>query len=426
MNVFINLAEKNGFTILRSGLVIANREEMPKTINLARMELNAAEMVPKKEDYIHPQVRALSQAYLGAGGYFLDFRKKGVLKESLPLMLLKADGGNRGKVLKVQRDHSYSVADTVGHVMGATWDGSKKNGSPGINAELKIDTVLAGDDARRMLSVPPLIDSVSMAVSYKWEKSHPELGWWTFFELLGQELDGETVSLVVTEILGYDHLGLVWSGGDSRASFLNHPQLSEQLNPEQPGEWLLGKEMFVAGLEKSADNEKKQINLPGNGQLSVNPNRSFDMNEEKTGLYVNDLDGVQGALGVEIANETELQEAIGALVGANRELKEARNELQAMVAALKPRAEIGDKTIVNLRANVIRMGKALRGDKFTEENEKRIKSADYEMLLYLEEDMQAQMDAKFPAAGRRSSLEELEEGGEKPAVAVNEADYKIG
>jgi len=417
MNGFLNLEDRSGFSVLRSNLVVIN----PAAAENEQAALASAEMMPQEGDYIFPRVRALSAAYLGHAGYYLDFSRKDVLKNSIPLMLLKSAGGSREKALKVQRNHSYNIENTIGHIKSNEWDGSKKLGHPGINAELSIDTVLAADDARRIMSNPPLIDSVSMAVGYKWEHSHPEMRFWTFIDLLGQEVDGEIVRFVVTEIIDYDHIGLVWSGGDTSAGFLNkyQAQFSEKVEKGK-GRWILDDQVCVLGAtQEDSGTLKKSITLPDDRRVKVkSPNRRKNMSEVLTGLTIKNLSQFQELLGLEIKDEGDLLEAITGLSEANVELREEVQEL-------KPLAELGEKAKAAVRENVLRLAKILQGENFSKDDENRLEKADYEMLQYLEKDYQRQVEEKFPQAGRRSSEEELENGGEV-AATVNEADYITG
>src|SRR5690606_29131701 len=102
-------------------------------------------------------------------------------------------------------------------------------GVPGINATYKIDALMNPRIARGLLMKPPAIHSTSMTVLFKFEYSHPDIATenrWRFFDLLGEEVDGEIVRLVVTEILEYWEASLVFQGADRLAK--QHGNSSEE------------------------------------------------------------------------------------------------------------------------------------------------------------------------------------------------------
>ena len=60
---------------------------------------------------------------------------------------------------------------------------------------------------------PPAIHSASVTVLFEFDFSHPDLveeG--RFWQLLGEEVEGEIVRLIVTTILGYWEISLVFQG----------------------------------------------------------------------------------------------------------------------------------------------------------------------------------------------------------------------
>jgi hypothetical protein len=167
---------------------------------------------PKDSDYIFPLFRALSKAVIE--GHWLDFTGGNVLKDSMPLL----------EAQTVYKNHYfYDVERWVGVVNQVAWDeqGEQTDGVPGINAELKIDWKVNPLIARGLLMEPPAIHSVSVTVLAEFEPSHPAL-WeeskWTFYDMLGEELGGEIVRFIVTKILAYWEISLVFQGADTRAN----------------------------------------------------------------------------------------------------------------------------------------------------------------------------------------------------------------
>jgi hypothetical protein len=166
---------------------------------------------PQETDYIFPLFRALSATLIE--GHWIDFTKPGVLEESVPLLLGQT----------VYKNHDYhDVEKWLGAVNQAVWDarGEAAGNVPGINAELKIDWKVSPIIARGLLMTPPAIHSVSVTVLTEWEYSHPQLAAedkWKWRELLGEEVDGEIVRYIVTKILAYWEISLVFQGADGLA-----------------------------------------------------------------------------------------------------------------------------------------------------------------------------------------------------------------
>lgn len=167
---------------------------------------------PKDSDYIYPLFRALSKAVIE--GHWLDFTEGNVLKDSMPLL----------EAQTVYKNHYYyDVERWVGVVNQVAWDekGEQTDGVPGINSELKIDWKVNPLIARGLLMEPPAVHSVSVTVLAEFEPSHPTL-WeeskWTFYDMLGEELGGSIVRFIVTKILAYWEISLVFQGADTRAN----------------------------------------------------------------------------------------------------------------------------------------------------------------------------------------------------------------
>lgn len=381
-----------------------------------------ADLIPKEADYIWPVFRAISKAYLGAGGYYLDFSRADVLESSLPLFLDRPRGGSRKKALKLQRNHSFDVEDTLGYIDQAEWDTSPRFPAPGINVVAGLDWKIAPQEARGLLSKPPLIDSVSISVAFDWEPSHPDLPWWQFFDLLGHELDGEVVRIIVTEILELYHIGLVWQGGDENADVIDTQP--EKENNEG------GLQQFVyAWQDGEGFSAAKKERPPEKPLLSSNPNwpghansLKYTLNKKECGfmkeLTISNLAPLLAALQVDsLTGEEDLVEKIKLLSEANAELREN-------VAELKDKAKIADQYLASERKEVLRLAGILKDGEPEETLLKMVEDADLETLQYFKRDFGKQVAEKFPEGGR-SSVEELET---ETAAAndVDEAEYITG
>lgn len=316
------------------------------------------DLIPKEEDYVNIPFRALSARYLGESGYFLDFSREGVLKKSVPLMLTKENGGLRTKPLKVQRNHSFAIEDTMGTISQAKWDESDKFGSPGINVMTRLDWKLYPDEVRKLLSNPPLIESASMSLLFDWEPSHPDLKLWQFFDMLGHEVDGEIVRFIVTDVLEYYHLGLVWDGGDAQATML-------------PEETL---------------NKKMALQVPSGIQLG----KSQIKKEDTMSLEIKNLQALKEALCLDtLTNEQELLEAVQALADSNAELINENRELKTM-------AELGKKHLQALREEVLRKAMLLNENGLEETRKNLIENANHETLQMLNADYERELQERFP------------------------------
>ncbi|HEX8097603.1 MAG TPA: hypothetical protein VF507_06185, partial [Pyrinomonadaceae bacterium] len=163
------------------------------------------ELLPKPEDYYYKDYRAISATL--APCYGLDFSKPGVLEAAVPML----------KGQTVYKDHwFYSVDGWVGVVSEAAWDAKGDQvggGTAGINAKLKLDSKKDPMLIRGVAMEPPAVHSCSVTVLFEFEFSHPDLvEQGRFWQLLGEEVEGQIVRLVVTAVLGFWELSLVFQG----------------------------------------------------------------------------------------------------------------------------------------------------------------------------------------------------------------------
>lgn len=172
---------------------------------------STSEILPKEEDYIYVPFRSLSKVVVQ--GQWIDWSKDNVLKDAVPLL--------RGAT--VYPNHNYFDVDNwLGSVSQAEWDeaGTDFGGVAGINAEYKIDALIAPKIARGLLMKPPAIHSTSLTLLFEFEYSHPEIAHedrYKFIRLLGEEVDGKIVRFVVTKIHEIWEASLVFQGADRLA-----------------------------------------------------------------------------------------------------------------------------------------------------------------------------------------------------------------
>jgi hypothetical protein len=186
----------------------------------APIQFNTVEdLLPKETDYYYTDFRAISAAM--APCYGLDFSKPGVLEASVPMLTGQT----------VYKDHIFwSVDRWVGVVQQSSWDakGADAGGVPGINARLKIDSKKDPWLVRGLAMEPPAIHSTSVTVPFEFDFSHPDLvEQGRFWSLLGEEVGGEIVRLIVTKILAYWELSLVWNGAQEENKQLPASEASD-------------------------------------------------------------------------------------------------------------------------------------------------------------------------------------------------------
>lgn len=363
-------------------------ERVGQAPRVERMQLQPAQnrddLIPQEGDYVRFRFRAISQRYLGESGYFLDFSRPGVLQNSIPLMLIPSRGGSRRVPLKFHRNHSRAVQDVIGWVDAAEWneDPGEGQSAPGINIEVPIDLMLAPLEIRRLLSNPPLVDSVSISFYGNFEKSHRDMDDWKFIEMLGRNVDGEIVRIIVTEITDYDHVGLVYEGADEEADVLTSGRV---------------------GLQQSRGDEM---------ELKL---------DAKT------VSALCLALGVDgITNPQELVESVQALAEANAELLKENTTLHVRANAYQTLLATKRDSLKSLIAKVDNSSAMLR----------IVDLADFETLLELETEYGAKLEDKFPmkcqhcgsaSLERRSSIEvqpKQEPAAGDRAVNINPANFR--
>ncbi|MGE0367213.1 MAG: hypothetical protein AB7Q00_15915 [Phycisphaerales bacterium] len=322
---------------------------------------SAGDILPKAEDYITVNFRAISKTVVP--GHWIDWSKANVLKESTPKL--------KGQTVYPNHDF-FDINNWIGAVSDVEWDekGEQAEGVPGINATYKIDALMNPRIARGLLMKPPAIHSTSMTVLFKFEYSHPEIAAenrWRFFELLGEEVEGEIVRLVVTEILEYWEASLVFQGADRLA-------------------------------KKQSDEEEDLAGMSAKQPAAQPPANS---NEEKTMKLTAEK---KAELGIEFDGddvpETEILKAAESLSAKVKEFDQVKFD------ELEKRAKAGDELVEKQRAEVTRLAKlaelgAEDGD-LDEVVSQSIADADAGRLVKLEGYYKKKAAERFPKEGRSS------------------------
>lgn len=324
--------------------------------------------------YVYANFRALSAVYLERRG--LDFSTPGVLEASVDLLKNKT----------VYPNHNFTdIYNWLGSVSNAVWDaeGEQSGGVPGVNCEIKIDAFLNYRIACGVMMTPPAINSMSLTVLFEFEYSHPQLvEEKRFWHLLGEEIDGEIVRLIVTKIVDYWEASLVFLGEDRLAKH----------HGTKPSEG-----------DDAGDDDGDGVTTSFS---AANPALPTNSNEEKT-MKIEKAKRTE--LGIEFDGddvpETEILKAAETLAAANKQFDGVD------LADLQEKAGQAEKLLTAKRAEVTRLARIaeLGADEgeLDEIVSQQIEVADADKLVKLETYFQKKAAEKFP--NRRSSMESSDE-----------------
>lgn len=369
----------------------AKNQSKSDNFNFERIE----DVLPDDADFIYVPFRALSQT-LVERGHYLDFTGEGVLEAAVDLL--------RGATIYPNHDH-FDINNALGVVSDVNWDAEDKagKGAPGINALYKIDALLNPRIARLLLI--KAIHSTSLTILFDFEFSHPDLvEQGRFWDLLGEEVEGSIVRLIITEIVDIWEASLVHQGADRMARVIAETDDDQE--------------------EESFEADDDPVSLAAKGADDPPPNS----NEEKTMEIPKEK---REALGIgfdgDDVPESEILKAAETLAAKVDELTQS-TEAQA-VADLTKRAEAGDALVEEKRTEVTRL--ATLAELGSEKGElpaviaDDIKGASVERLKQLGDHYGAKVGDKF----KRSSVEDSETvdslaAGDK--VQTNTADDPTG
>ncbi len=317
------------------------------------------------ERYVYKDFRALSASHLSNRG--LDFSTPGVLEAAAPLLYGKT----------VYPNHEFQdINNWVGVVSNSSWDaaGAASNGVPGINCQIKIDAFLNYRIACGVMMSPPAINAMSLTVWFEFEYSHPELekeG--RFWGLLGEEVEGQIVRLIVTKIIEIWEASLVFLGEDRDAKSIDDGSDDEVDFDDES--------LAATGIPSPNSNEEKTMKLS---------------KEQKTSLGI-EFDG-------EDVPEAELLKAAESLAAKVADQPADLEELKTQAAA-------GLKLVDEKRAEVLADAKVAELGAEDKDLDpvvaKTIEEADVTRLQELGAYYKKKIGEKFPQ-GRSSEEDSLE------------------
>ena len=193
-----------------------NREHSTGHLNLVSQTQPPKNVALEEDDKnIYPVFRAISKIIVPV--HFLNLTKNNILKQSAKFLNNQT----------VYPNHLVDVNQWIGRVLEVKWDESAD--PPGINVKLEIPK----EQNKRIIDGIRLgaIHSVSVGFHFLWEKSHDRDDFW---RVLGDEIDGRVVSLVVTKIESYREISLVFQGADpyaKRRAELSAPLQAKDITP---------------------------------------------------------------------------------------------------------------------------------------------------------------------------------------------------
>lgn len=338
---------------------------------------------PNKDEYLNTIFRAISQAYIES--YAIDLRLAGVLEKAVPMFA----------GIKLFRNHILLTENIIGYVPKGWWDISEQFSAPGINVNPRLDMVLGWQEARQLLSDPPLLDSVSIGFNFKYKRSHEDMTWWMFYQMLGREVDGEVVRFIVTEITNVRELSFVWSGADELAKG-GIVEISDELKAMLKDEGVELPEQEILEQREKENNgaQEKPVEETFNSKPETNHGGHI-MSELiiKNPVLLAVKFGKQ-----EIKDEAELQSLIDNLVSETASLKVDAANGREYLADLKEKA-IAKAALV--------YGNGEEGYQASAELKSLIGKASLAELKELVKNYEAVLAKKLP--GIRSSQEELDE-----------------
>jgi hypothetical protein len=364
------MSKKQNFEVIREGCAKARFGGLfsggvipgiTAPLKLAAVENNGG---LNPEEYFVTNCRLLSAAVTPYRKF--DFTREGVLKKAVPLF----------EGLTLYANHDADVNDWKGLIQEPVWD--DQNTPPGINAKAVIDKTVDPKLARGVET--KALRSFSVTIWFNYEKSHPDLA--NFYDRLGEEIDGEMVRFVVTEITNAGEVSVVWEGEDPFAkSFKAAGDPPAQPSQEEATMKLTAAVMTLLGIAAGTDVTEELLEAK--------------INETVTGL------------------------------------KSTITSLETETKLLKVDAEVGVQTLAEARTRAVTLYKAAKGDKAVATFITGvIDKADLETARGLIQEYQLAIDEATPlkcakcgeTLSRRSSVPE---NHGQALAGKNPADYKV-
>ncbi len=296
------------------------------------------DVVPVEDDFVSVTYRALSAATLADRA--IDFSNEPMLKRAVGLL----DGQT------VFKDHETYVDNWVGRVDGTSWDAETKGLPPGINANLKLDSVKDPMTVRGVLQ--GALHSVSVTVSFEWKPSHPKLmDEHNFWNNLGIEVDGEMVRIVVTRIEKFWEISLVWQGAD---------QYAKQIGADGKVVHMAANHASLAHASEANHKQESTMDILELLKKHLGLGKDVEVTSENVEQLIGKHTESYRAL-----EQDKFQKSLDALTKSHGEevtkLTAQIDSLTKQVAADKGAVELGKKYLEDERKEAIRLCKLVKG-----------------------------------------------------------------
>lgn len=354
----------------------------------------------KDEDFIYPVFRTLSEILIKRPNDWIDFRKPGVLKNSMPLLLGQA----------IYANHEDFVGNEIGAVVNPYWqdaysfskEGKTYNIPAGINAQFKIDAKTHTNLARKLTMNPPAIHSNSVTVVFAWEKSHPKMSDSEFMDKMGQvQKDGQAVRRIVSHILRYNSTSLVAHGQDQFAQILDKqgrivlPEYADSREftekPEYQGKTFIRAASISYKTSLSLFEDNPTTLTPSKEN---NPETMFEVKEIATALGLEESKVNQAELLAFITKAKEASAELSTLKGELETVKASVTDLTKKLQETEPDATVGKTALTAMRNEALRLYK-LSTDKPSESITELISKSGYDASLAFAKQYLAQVDEKL-------------------------------
>ncbi len=357
------------------------------------------ESSPNESDFTFATFRALSATILADRP--IDFTNQKILKDATP----KLNGQT------VFKDHNTSVNNWVGRVESSFWDEETPDIPVGINAILKLDTIKDPMTVRGVLQ--GAIHSASVTVSFEWKPSHPKLmDAGSFFDHLGEEIDGELVRIIVTKIDKFWEISLVWQGADEFAK-----QIGEDGKPVQQSH---GLEAHLGSIAAGASHPDQTLNQTQ--EKNMDPVRK--LLKDTFGVEITEKNfSEQLAVYLEAQNKAALSKQQTEMDTVSAKLTEAATKLAALEVTLKelePKAALGTKYLDDERKEAVRLYRLAKGEQISDAILKTLEKADLEIAQAFKQEFKKEAEAKFPArCGRCGSTQVSRQSSQENSDTAN-------
>ncbi len=341
---------KEGYAKARFDLV---PEHAPLLEGAAPFSFEVEEAEQEGEEHYRKLFRCLS-ATTTQSRYF-DFSVPGVLKKAVGMF----DG------VTIFANHRMDVNQWKGFTETAVWDG--KNEPNGVNCVFVLDRIVDPNLVRGVET--GALKSASATIWFKFKKSHPDLKF--YWDHLGENVDGQIVRYIVTEIVNVGEMSIVWEGEDPHAKAFNAGDTPEE---------------FMEGEEQM--------------EFSAKFLSRFSLGKDPS--------------------EKDIEKAI----------LEHIQGLETKVEELEPDAKVGKAHLASTREKAVTLYKAAKGEDAVERFITNvIETADLETAQSFVEEYQGAVEDTIPLkchkCGEKLSRRSSRSLGGKPEAPRDFSDYKI-